>query len=86
MKISGTCGRLLCCLAYEHAFYSEQRKIIPQEGCKISYEGSMWKVQEVNIVTSIVSLSTEDGRILHVPGAHFEKADGRWRVKAASLS
>jgi cell fate regulator YaaT (PSP1 superfamily) len=85
MKISGMCGRLLCCLAYEHAFYSEQRKTIPQEGCKLTYEGSTWKVQEVNIVTSVVSLANEDGRVLHVPGAHFEKIDGRWRVKAASL-
>jgi cell fate regulator YaaT (PSP1 superfamily) len=81
MKISGMCGRLLCCLAYEHAFYSEQRKVIPQEGCKINYDGSMWKIQEVNVVTGTAALTSEDGRFLHIPVAQFEKADGRWRIK-----
>ncbi|MDR1257290.1 MAG: hypothetical protein LBJ86_06045, partial [Spirochaetaceae bacterium] len=29
MKISGPCGRLLCCLAYEQNFYAEQRRCMP---------------------------------------------------------
>jgi cell fate regulator YaaT (PSP1 superfamily) len=86
MKISGMCGRLLCCLAYEHTFYSEQRKLVPQEGCKINYDGSMWKVQEVNLVSGTVTLICEDGRLLHVPGAQFEKADNRWRIKEGALN
>jgi cell fate regulator YaaT (PSP1 superfamily) len=86
MKISGMCGRLLCCLAYEHAFYGEQRKHIPQEGCKINYDDSIWKVQEVNVVTGNVTLVSEDGRMLHVKTAQFEKADGRWRIKEGALN
>jgi cell fate regulator YaaT (PSP1 superfamily) len=85
MKISGMCGRLLCCLAYEHAFYSEQRKLVPQEGCKINYDGSLWKVQEANVVSGTVTLTCEeDGRLLHVSGTRFEKTDGRWRIKEAA--
>jgi cell fate regulator YaaT (PSP1 superfamily) len=80
MKISGPCGRLLCCLAYEHAFYGEQRRLIPQEGCKINYDGTLWRVLEVNVVTGKVKLTAEDGRQVQIPSSAFEKVDGRWRV------
>jgi cell fate regulator YaaT (PSP1 superfamily) len=80
MKISGPCGRLLCCLAYEHGFYGEQRRLIPQEGCKINYDGTMWKVLEVNVITGKVKLTAEDGRQIQIPSSAFEKIDNRWRV------
>ncbi|MDR2404276.1 MAG: hypothetical protein LBD78_09650 [Spirochaetaceae bacterium] len=82
MKISGACGRLLCCLAYEHCFYCEQRKLMPQEGCKLSYDGSTWKVQEVNVVVGMVSLNAEDGRQIRLPASRFAKNDGRWHIMA----
>ncbi|MDR2617968.1 MAG: hypothetical protein LBC62_03765 [Treponema sp.] len=81
MKISGPCGRLLCCLAYEHLFYSEQRRFMPQEGCKISWDGSLWRVAEVNAVLGSLRLSAEDGRVIQLPASVFEKVDGKWAVK-----
>jgi cell fate regulator YaaT (PSP1 superfamily) len=81
MKISGPCGRLLCCLAYEHSFYNEQRRLIPQEGAKINYDGALWKVTEVNVVLGSVKLSAEDGRQIQFPASRFEKAEGRWQIK-----
>ncbi|AEF82099.1 PSP1 domain-containing protein [Leadbettera azotonutricia] len=86
MKISGPCGRLLCCLSYEHLFYNEQRRIIPQEGCKISFDGSVWKVTEVNVVLGKLKLVTEDGRYMQLPTSAFEKAEGRWSVKPGSAA
>ncbi|MCL2319275.1 MAG: hypothetical protein FWC45_04260 [Treponema sp.] len=80
MKISGPCGRLLCCLAYEHLFYGEQRRLIPSEGTRISWDGSSWKVAEVNVVMGKVKLAAEDGRTVQLPVSEFEKADGRWVV------
>ncbi|MDL2229286.1 hypothetical protein LJC14_03445 [Treponema sp. OttesenSCG-928-L16] len=80
LKISGPCGRLLCCLAYEHGFYGEQRKLIPPEGCKINHDGSVWKVTEVNVVAGKIRLSAEDGRQMYVNGTDFEKSEGRWRL------
>jgi cell fate regulator YaaT (PSP1 superfamily) len=79
MKISGPCGRLLCCLAYEHCFYSEQRRRLPPEGVRINYENSSWKVTEVNVVLGLIKIATEDGRILSFPASAFEKTDNRWR-------
>ena len=80
MKISGPCGRLLCCLAYEHTFYNEQRKLIPQEGCKIAYDNTIWKVLEANVVTGNITMTEEDGRQIQLPASQFEKVDGRWCI------
>ncbi|MDR1930338.1 MAG: hypothetical protein LBQ44_06875 [Treponema sp.] len=81
MKISGSCGRLLCCLAYEHAYYSEQRKLIPQEGTRLAYDGIGWRVTEVNVACGKLSLSGEDGRLLTLPFCRFEKLDNKWVIR-----
>ncbi|MDR2049171.1 MAG: hypothetical protein LBP69_06925 [Treponema sp.] len=81
MKISGPCGRLLCCLAYEHGFYCEQRKLIPQEGTRLFYDGVSWKVTEVNIAAGRITMNAEDSRVLILPFCRFEKTDSRWTVK-----
>jgi len=83
MKISGPCGRLLCCLAYEHLFYGEQRRLIPSEGTKITWDNATWKVAEVNVVMGKLKLTAEDGRTILLPAAAFQKTDGRWVVRQA---
>ncbi len=59
-KISGACGRLLCCLAYEHEAYLEIKKNYPPEGSVIEYEGKMVTLTEINILKMIGTLKTED--------------------------
>ena len=49
MKISGPCGRLLCCLSYEYDYYQEEKRKLPGEGCRINWDGVSFKVLEVNI-------------------------------------
>lgn len=81
MKISGQCGRLLCCLAYESNWYSEVRKKLPQEGIRIFYDGTMFKVIEVNLLTSLVKMSGEDGRLLEINTKRFVKdRSNRWKI------
>jgi cell fate regulator YaaT (PSP1 superfamily) len=82
MKISGPCGRLLCCLFYEHGFYNEQQRLVPQEGTKISRNNESWKVTEVNLVIGQVKLSADDGRMMTVSVSQLERVDNRWRIKA----
>ena len=81
MKISGPCGRLLCCLFYEHNFYSEQQRLIPQEGTRVYYKNETWKVTEINMVAGQLKLSAEDGRLMTLPAAHFERKDNQWQVR-----
>jgi cell fate regulator YaaT (PSP1 superfamily) len=81
MKISGPCGRLLCCLSYEHGFYCEQIRRIPQEGSKVNHDNETWTVTEANMVTSQVKLSHTDGRLITLPADCFERVDNHWRTK-----
>jgi cell fate regulator YaaT (PSP1 superfamily) len=85
MKISGPCGRLLCCLSYEHGFYNEQRRLMPQEGVKVNYGDAVWKVTEINVVLGQLKLSAEDGRQITVPAASFERVNNRWQIQPGSL-
>ncbi|MDR1046319.1 MAG: hypothetical protein LBL64_00945 [Treponema sp.] len=80
MKISGPCGRLLCCLSYEHNFYNEQRRLMPQEGARLSVEGEQWKVIEVNVVLGQLKLASEDGRVMNIEASRCEKIDNRWTI------
>jgi cell fate regulator YaaT (PSP1 superfamily) len=81
MKISGPCGRLLCCLYYEYGFYNEQQRLVPQEGTRIQHNGESWRVTEVNLVTSQLKLTTDDSRLMTVTISQLEHTDNIWRFK-----
>lgn len=80
LKISGPCGRLLCCLAYEYGFYREARRSMPNEGAKIPYDGTVFKVIEVNVPAGRLRLSGEDGRYIEAGAARFVQREGRWAI------
>jgi cell fate regulator YaaT (PSP1 superfamily) len=84
MKISGPCGRLLCCLAYEHSIYSERRRQIPPEGVRLNHDGTQWTVTEANVILGSLKLVGDDGRVLSLPSSAFEKADGHWRLAGSA--
>jgi len=65
-KISGACGRLLCCLAYEHEAYCEIKKRFPHEGSVLEYEGRRATLTEVNILRMLGTLKTEDDIYIQV--------------------
>jgi len=62
-KISGICGRLMCCLSYEHKNYRELSKGLPKEGQTLEVPGGKGKVISVNVLKRLVCVETEDGRI-----------------------
>ncbi|MEI6385525.1 MAG: regulatory iron-sulfur-containing complex subunit RicT [Spirochaetota bacterium] len=81
MKISGPCGRLLCCLAYEYGFYRDARRELPGEGVRFPWDGTNFRVIEVNALSGTVKIAGEDGRMLEMPASRFSHAEGRWKVK-----
>lgn len=81
MKISGQCGRLLCCLSYEFDWYNEAKKKLPTEGLHIFYDGTNFKITEVNLLTSMVKMLGEDGRLLEVNVKRFVKENNKWRIQ-----
>lgn len=61
-KISGTCGRLVCCLKYEHDVYEELSKITPKVNAIVETKEGVGKVIEVDILKGIlkVQLNNKD--------------------------
>ncbi|MDR0540017.1 MAG: hypothetical protein LBG74_05895 [Spirochaetaceae bacterium] len=80
-KISGPCEKLLCCLSYECEYYREQLKFMPPKGHKLTYQGNLWKVVDINIILGMVTMETEDGKRMSLPKTQFEKNDNRWYIK-----
>lgn len=80
MKISGQCGRLLCCLSYEYDWYNEARRKLPAEGIRLFYDGTDFRITEVNPLTSMVKMVGEDGRLLEVNAKRFYKENNRWKI------
>jgi cell fate regulator YaaT (PSP1 superfamily) len=62
-KISGRCGRLMCCLRYEDDTYNELRKNLPAKNSWVRTEETIGRVLETQIITQLVRLMTTDGSI-----------------------
>ncbi len=63
-KISGTCGRLMCCLKNEHNVYEELLKITPKVGALvITPEGDKGRVEDVNLITGKLRVKTEKSEV-----------------------
>ena len=64
-KISGLCGRLMCCLQYEESCYEQMHKLMPRTGKEIETPDGVGIVVENNVITekTRVKLTAEDGTI-----------------------
>ena len=60
IQISGPCGRLLCCLHYEHDFYVQSRRRFPKEGKILKTEVGQEKVLAIDIFRDRVTLRSEE--------------------------
>ena len=63
-KISGACGRLMCCLQYEHQTYKELSQSMPKLGRNIQTPRGLGKVIQSNILKQTVLVRLEDESIL----------------------
>jgi|UniRef100_A0A7V5K1T8 cell fate regulator YaaT (PSP1 superfamily) len=66
-KISGPCGRLLCCLAYEEDLYKEFLQDLPKMGNKIRINGESYKILKYNLFQKVAYLENKDGQIIQIP-------------------
>ena len=63
-KISGACGRLMCCLQYEHQTYKELSQSMPKLGENVQTPGGLGKVIQNNIIKQTVLVKLEDESML----------------------
>jgi len=88
MKISGPCGRLLCCLSYEFDVYKEARQALPGMGTRVTFDGEEFKVTDMNILARRLRFQGESGRVLDVAfdSLHRNPQTQAWelRIKTGS--
>jgi cell fate regulator YaaT (PSP1 superfamily) len=76
-KISGVCGRLMCCLRYEHDFYQEKRRELPRVGSWVVTDRGEGKVTDVNVLTQRVVVQVPDYGQLEAPASAVRPAPKR---------
>jgi cell fate regulator YaaT (PSP1 superfamily) len=72
-QISGACGRLMCCLRYEHEFYVQSRKRFPKEGRLVRTRKGEEKVISNDIFRERVTLRGEDGEFRTILLSEFRE-------------
>ncbi|HEX7525775.1 MAG TPA: regulatory iron-sulfur-containing complex subunit RicT [Gaiellaceae bacterium] len=63
-KISGCCGRLMCCLKYEHGVYTSFKKRAPRRGAFVTTPAGRGKVTELLAPADSVSVDLGEGRVV----------------------
>lgn len=70
-KISGLCGRLMCCMSYEQDLYSELWEKLPGPGAKIKTEQGYYTLESLNIGSEHVNIRFPSGRLVPVSISEF---------------
>ncbi len=74
-KITGCCGRLMCCIAYEYDFYRNEKKNYPKLNSQINYKNDKHTVISVNVITQQVLLRSPEDMYVHAPLSELIKQD-----------
>lgn len=74
-KISGPCGRLMCCLQYEHDLYKDLLKELPKKGAKACHTGTgaCGRVVKLNPLKGTVELALDEGGYEEVRAEELER-------------
>jgi cell fate regulator YaaT (PSP1 superfamily) len=76
LKISGLCGRLMCCLRYEYEAYKDFKQRAPKRGAIVETPAGLAKVAELKTLRENVRIRLEDGTSFTVPLAEMGCAKG----------
>lgn len=80
-KISGTCGRLLCCLNYEYSNYIEVAKDMPPVGSAVMTPDGLGKVFSLKFLNGQVAVKLEDGKVKDYNKNEIEMVDAEVNVE-----
>lgn len=59
-KLSGHCGKLICCLKYEDDAYTEARKKFPELGTRISIDNVDYTITSVNVLSGMIKVENSE--------------------------
>ena len=80
-KISGTCGRLLCCLTYEYSNYIDAAKGMPPIGSSVMTPDGLGKVCYLQFMNGTVAVKMEDGKTKEFAKGDIEMVDADVNVE-----
>ncbi|MCX6112343.1 MAG: regulatory iron-sulfur-containing complex subunit RicT [Proteobacteria bacterium] len=72
-KVSGVCGRLLCCLAYELESYIEAKKLLPKVGNRVKTPDGEGKIIKVDIFSNKLDIILDSGEMAHFEAAQIKE-------------
>lgn len=58
-KLSGQCGKLMCCLRFEDEAYKELRKGLPKLNSRCEYEGNIYRITAMNVISKTAKLESK---------------------------
>ena len=59
-KLSGQCGKLMCCLKYEDDAYTDLKKGFPEIGTKVFIDKVQYEVTSINVISKVVKVDNEE--------------------------
>lgn len=59
-KLSGQCGKLMCCLKYEDAQYKEMRQGLPKLNAQVEYKGKKYRVTSMNVLLQQAKIENKE--------------------------
>ncbi len=74
-KITGCCGRLLCCLNYEYKDYVEGAKTMPPVGSAVSTPDGLGKITSINFLNNKIMVKFEDGKMKEFKKCQIDAVD-----------
>ena len=80
-KISGVCGRLMCCLRYEYDAYKDFKSRAPKKNAQVETPDGVAKVVDLDVPREVVSLRIEGEKPVRVPLADFDAPEEGARPK-----
>jgi cell fate regulator YaaT (PSP1 superfamily) len=81
MKISGICGRLMCCLGYEFEVYHAMQEKLPKKGQPVSTSMGMATVVAGNALKETVTVELESGATVEMPLSDITTENRKRRKK-----
>ena len=62
-KLSGQCGKLMCCLKYEDDNYKCMRKGLPKLNASVEYEGQKYRITSMNLLNQTAHIANRENAV-----------------------
>ena len=72
-KLSGQCGKLVCCLKYEDSIYSELRVGLPKLGQRCKYHDEEFKITSMNVLSKTMKLENKENTVFITFDEYFKE-------------